>query len=100
LTSPNNSRDSDVAISAPGNEEISPERTQPGHSSKPDGPPYACSEEEIVHIQTVALFDFSLKRDEESIELGNHFNEDYANASIFFFFSFGLRSRPFFSFRL
>jgi hypothetical protein len=90
-------------MSAPGtgSEEISshlPERT--GNSSKPDGPPYACSEEEIAHIQTVALCDFSLKRDDKSIELGNHFNEDYANASIFFFFSFGLRSRPFFSFRL
>jgi hypothetical protein len=90
-------------MSTPGSEETSshsPERTQPGNSSKPDGPPYACSEEEMVHIQVVTLFDFSLKKDDKSIKPDNHFNEDIANASIFFLFSFGLRSRRFFSFRL
>jgi hypothetical protein len=90
-------------VSTPGSKETSshsPERTQPDISSKPDGTFYVCSEEEMVHIQAVSILDFSLKWDDNSIEPNKHFNEDYANASIFFFFSFGLRSRRFFSFRL
>jgi hypothetical protein len=103
LTSPNESRDSDVAMSTPGSKETSshsPERTQQGISSKPDETLYICSEVEMLHIQTLSLVDFSLNKNDKSIQPDDHFNEDYANASIFFLFSFSLRSQPPFTFRL
>ncbi|RXW11982.1 hypothetical protein EST38_g13872 [Candolleomyces aberdarensis] len=60
---------------------------------------FTCSFAELRHLQNALATDFSTSSETLSLAM-HHYSENFANATVFFPFAFGLRERPNFSFNL